>query len=57
MSLNQQTRTMQVFDKTCTCKSTPCMSFTKLTLTPRQPPSDAKKFPIDYKKINPMMIG
>ncbi len=48
MSLNHQTRTMQVFDKTCINQST--MSFTKLPLAPRQPPSD-------YKKVNPMMIG
>ena len=57
MSLNNQTRTMQVFDKTCTCKSTPSVSFTKLPIIPRQPPGDGKKFPIDYKKINPMMMG
>ncbi len=55
MSLNHQTRTMQVFDKTCTCTSTPSMSFTKPPFpAPRQPPSDAKKFPIDFK---PMIMG
>ncbi len=51
MSLNQ-TRTMPVFDKTCT--SIQSMSFTKLPFPPRQPPSDAKKFPIDFK---PMIMG
>ena len=56
MSLNQ-TRTMPVFDKTCTCTSTPLMSFTKLPFAPRQPPSDAKKFPIDYKNVNPLLMG
>ncbi len=54
MSLNNQTRTMPVFDKTCTCTSTQSMSFTKLPFPPRQPPSDAKKFPIDFK---PMIMG
>lgn len=56
MSLNQ-TRTMQVFDKTCTCTSTPSMSFTKPLFAPRQPPSDAKKFPFDHKNINPLLMG
>lgn len=56
MSLNQ-TRTMPVFDKTCTCTSTPSMSFTKPLFAPHQPLSDGKKFPIDYKKINPMIMG
>ena len=55
MSLNHQTRTMQVFEKTCTNQSS--MSFTKLPFEPRQPPGDGKKFPIDYKKVNPLFIG
>jgi hypothetical protein len=55
MSLNHQTRTIQVFEKTCINQSS--MSFTKLPFAPRQPQSDAKKIPIDYKKINPMMMG
>ena len=54
MSLNQ-TRTIQVFDKTCTTQSV--ISFSKSLVKPRQPPGDAKKFQIDYKKVNPMMIG
>jgi len=47
---------MPVFSKT---DATPqsIMSFTKLPFAPRQPPSDAKKFPIDYKKVNPMLMG
>ncbi len=53
MSLNQ-TRTMPVFDKTCTCASTPSISFTKPIFAPRQPSSDSKKFPIDYK---PLLMG
>ena len=57
MSLNQ-TRTIQVFDKTCTCTSTPLMSLTKpLFPAPRQPTSDAKKFPFDHKNINPLLMG
>jgi len=48
---------MPVFDKTCTCTSTPSISFSNPLVTPHQPPSDAKKFPIDYKKVNPMLMG
>jgi len=48
---------MPVFDKTCTCTSQPSISFTNPSNIPRQPPSDAKKFPIDYKKVNPMLMG
>ena len=55
MSLNHQTRTMPVFDKTCINQSS--MSFTKPIFAPRQPPSDAKKFPIDYKNVNPLLMG
>jgi len=47
---------MQVFEKTYIRTSQP-MSFTKLPFAPRQPPSDAKKFPIDYKKVNPILMG
>ena len=54
MSLNQ-TRTMPVFDKTCT--STPSISFTKPIFAPRQPSSDDKKYPFDHKNINPMLMG
>jgi len=49
---------MPVFEKTCTCISSPSISFTKPPFPePRQPPSDAKKFPIDYKKVNPLLMG
>ena len=54
MSLHQ-TRTMQVFDKTCTTQSV--ISFSNPLVTPHQPPSDAKKIPFDHKSINPMLMG
>lgn len=56
MSLNQ-TRTMPVFEKTCTCTSHPLMSFTNLPIAPRQPPTDGKKYPFDHKNVNPMLMG
>lgn len=56
MSLNQ-TKTMPVFDKTSACISYPLMSFTNQPILPRQPPTDGKKYPIDLKKINPMVNG
>jgi hypothetical protein len=33
------------------------ISFSKPIIAPHQPLSDAKKYPIDYKKVNPMLIG
>jgi hypothetical protein len=33
------------------------ISFSNPIIAPHQPPSDAKKYPIDYKKVNPMLIG
>ena len=56
MSLNQ-TRSMPVFEKTYIRTSEPSISFTNSFVQPRQPSSDAKKFPIDYKKVNPMLMG
>jgi hypothetical protein len=53
MSLNQK-KTMPVFEKTCPPAS---LSFSKPIIAPHQPSDDAKKFPIDYKKVNPMLIG
>lgn len=54
MSLNQK-KTMPVFDKTCTTQS--MISFSNSIIAPHHPTSDAKKYPIDYKKVNPMLIG
>lgn len=56
MSLNH-TRTMQVFEKTYIRTSQPTITCTNLFMQPRQPSCDAKKFPIDYKKVNPMLMG
>ena len=56
MSLNQ-TKTMPVFEKTCTFTPQSSLSFTNLPIAPRQPPTDVKKYPIELKKINPMIMG
>jgi hypothetical protein len=56
MSLNQ-TRTMQVFEKTYIRTSQPTITCTNSFVQPRQPSCDAKKITIDYKKVNPLLMG
>lgn len=48
MSLNK-TRTIPVFEKTSEKQ--------QISFTPNQPTTESKIFPVDYKKVNPMLIG